>query len=265
MTRLALAFAAVFAAQESDRLCGLCQTTGKLAFEIPKPVVDQETGAHYCSEVVADPALNFGLDYRPCEKCNAPAVQAPVQKKYAEDRAAREQWLKERREIDAFLADPKNLKLMHCATEHFELAWSIPKVKIGRVVWEQHQAMHLYANRLEEAYKLYLDTFGFDHVADENSVRHVFMCFESAKHAQKAQPRYTGMGGTGVTSGVKLVGIKSFFVCWWDKKVNREDLDFHENLVHNAVHMFLASYYNCYWFARKNGWIDEGLSHYFTS
>ncbi len=249
---------------DGDKLCGECHTTGKVPFEVPKEIVELERGCKWCSEVVANEAANGGLDYKPCPTCQAPSLQAAVRKQWEADRKERLDWLKSRREIDQFLNDPKNLRLMHCSTDHFELDWSIPKVKIGRVVYDQHESMHLYARRLETVYQLWLDTFGFNHDADQNSTRHTVMCFESAKHATKAQPKYTGMGGTGITDGVKLMGNPSIFVCWWNKTKNRDDDEFHEYVVHNVVHHFLCSYYNSFWLARKNGWIDEGISHYFT-
>ena len=264
----AMGLVAVSPAQEQklgpgDKPCGICHSTGKIPFELPKPVVAQEQGAVWCSEVVADALLNHGIDWKVCADCQAPTIKATAQKAYDVEVAKRMEWLKSRREIDKFLDDPK-LKLMHVSTAHFELAWSIPKVKIGRVVYEQHDAMHLYANRLEEAYQSWLDTFGFKHETDENGVRPVIMCFESAVHATQAQPKYTGMGGTGATEGTKLMGGKSVFVCWWNKVKNKDDAEFHEYLMHNVDHLFLTSYYNYFWLARKNGWIDEGLSHYFT-
>jgi hypothetical protein len=250
--------------REGDKLCGECRTTGKVAFEVPKEVLEQEKGCSSCSEVAAIADLNFGLDYQPCPKCLAPSLQKQVRAEWERDRDRGLDWLKSRREIDAFLDDPKHLKLMHCSTEHFELAWSIPKVKVGRVVHDQHQSMHLYARRLEEAYATWLETFKLDHVNDQNAVRHVIMCFDSAKHANKAQPKYTGMGGTGITDGIKLMGSTSVYVNWWNKTKNRDDDEFHEYVLHNVVHLFLCSYYNYFWLARKNGWVDEGLSHWFT-
>jgi hypothetical protein len=153
---------------------------------------------------------------------------------------------------------------MHVSTPHFELAWAIQKVKVGNHVLDQHQAMHLYAQRLESAYQAYLDQFSISHNSDQGNRRHKVMVFELAKHAQKAQPKYCGMGGQGASEGTKLLGDTSVFVTWWNKTKNRDDEEFHEYMIHNVVHMFLASYYNCFWLARKNGWIDEGLSHYFT-
>jgi hypothetical protein len=132
------------------------------------------------------------------------------------------------------------------------------------VVLDQHHAMHLYAQRLEEAYKTYLDQYGFRHQSDQSGVRHEIMIFEQMRHANKAQPKFCGMGGQGSTHGCKLMGNKSVFVTHWDKTTNPDDESFHEYVVHNVVHLFLCSNYNMLWLARKHGWIDEGLSHYFT-
>ena len=260
----AWSFLAMSGGGSDDKLCGVCHTTGKVPFEVPKDVVEIEKGCLYCSEVVENAAANYGFDFQACPKCQAPSLRAKVQKELDAKHQEQLDWIKSRREIDQFVDDPKGLHLMHVATPHFELAWSIPKVKVGKIVLDQHASMHLYAKRLEEFYQLYLDQFGWKHETDQKNVRHTIMCFESAKHATKCQPKYCGMGGTGITDGVKLMGIKSNFVCWWNKTKNREDSEFHEYLVHNIAHHFLCSNYNFFWLARKNGWIDEGLAHYFT-
>jgi len=247
-----------------DKLCGVCKTTGRVPYEVPKAVLELEKGCLECSEVSDNKAINWGLDFAPCPKCLCPSLHGKAKTEWDAKVAARRDWLKAQREIDAFLNDPKDLRLMHVKTEHFDLAWSIPKIKIGNVVLDQHHAIHLYAQRLEEAYQTWLDPFGFKHEAEQNGVRHQVMVFEQLRHANKAEPKYTGMGGQGTTNGVKLVGVKSVFVTHWNKTVNPDDEAFHEYLVHNVCHLFLASNYNMFWLARKHGWIDEGLSHYFT-
>jgi len=247
-----------------DKLCGVCKTTGRVPYEVPKAVLELEKGCLECSEVSDNKAINWGLDFAPCPKCLCPSLHGKAKTEWDAKVAARRDWLKAQREIDAFLNDPKDLRLMHVKTEHFDLAWSIPKIKIGNIVLDQHHAIHLYAQRLEEAYKTFLDQYGFKHEAEQNGVRHQVMVFEQLRHANKAEPKYTGMGGQGTTNGVKLVGVKSVFVTHWNKTVNPDDEAFHEYLVHNVCHLFLASNYNMFWLARKHGWIDEGTSHYFT-
>lgn len=247
-----------------DQLCGICQTTGRVAFEQKKELLALEAGVTFCSEVVANEEVNHGLDFKACPRCQAPSLAAKVEAEHAGKVQAGLDWLKGRREIDQFINDPKGLRMMHCSTPHFELDWSVPKVKVGKQTIDEHAAMHLYARYLEEDYQRYLDLFGFKHETDQMNVRHTVMIFDQAKHASKAQPKYCGMGGTGITDGVKLMGYKSFFVCWWNRAKNPDNDDFHEYLLHNMQHLFLCSYYNCFWLARKNGWIDEGLSHYMT-
>lgn len=248
-----------------DKLCGVCKTTGRVPFEVPKAVLEMEKGCLECSEVSDNKAINYGLDFMPCPKCLCPSLRDKVKAEWDQKVAARRDWLKERRGIDEYLNDPKDLHLMHVKTEHFDLCWSIPKIKVGNVFLDQHHALHLYAQRLEEAYKAYLDQYGFKHEVEQNGVRHLVMVFDQLRHANKAEPKYTGQGGQGTTNGVKLVGPKSVFCTHWNKTVNPDDEAFHEYLVHNVVHLFLASNYpNMLWLAKKNGWLDEGLSHYFT-
>lgn len=247
-----------------DALCGECKTSGRIPFEVPKAVVELEKECLYCSEVADDKQLNYGLDFMPCPKCKAPSLRDKVKADYDAKVAKGKAWLKGQREIDEFLDDPRDLLLMHVKTEHFDLAWAVKKLKVGTVVLDQHHAMHLYAQRLEEAYKTYLDQYDFKHKVDQNGVRHQIMIFEQMRHSNKAQPKYIGLGGQGSSHGAKLVGVKSVFVTHWDKKTNPDDDALHEYVVHNVVHLFLAANYNYLWLARKHGWIDEGLSHYFT-
>jgi hypothetical protein len=249
---------------EGDKLCGVCKTTGRIAVEVPKAVVELEKGCLECSEVSGNKNVNYGLDFAPCPKCLAPSLQRTVKAEWDARVEARKSWLKAQREIDAFIDDPKDLHLMHVKTEHFDLAWAIPKIKVDNVVLDEHHAMHLYAKRLEEVYQTYLDHFGFLHAGEQNGIRSQVMVFEHQKHAAKAQVKYCGQGGQASTHGVKLVGATSRFVTQWSKTENPDDEAFHEFLVHNVVHLFLASNYNMLWLMRKHGWIDEGLSHYFT-
>jgi hypothetical protein len=267
----ALAFAAAAAAPlqqaplaPGDELCGTCKTTGRVEFEVPKAVVELEKGCEYCSEVVENKAINYGLDFQPCPRCKCPSLRDKTKAEWDAKVAKGRAWLKERREIDDYINDPRDLHLMHCKTAHFDLAWAVPKAKVGNVVLDQHHLMHLYAQRMEEAYQTYLDQYHFSHARDQNGVRHNIMVFDQVRHANKAEPKYCGTGGQGATNGVKLLGYKSVFVTQWEKKSNPDDESFHEYLVHNLVHLFLCSNYNMKWLMRKHGWIDEGLSHYFT-
>ena len=243
--------------------CGLCKTTGRVPFEFDPRLVAKEGRALRCSEVVGREDENHGIEFVPCLECHSPVLQAQMKVAWETARKQRLDWLAERREIDEFLNDKRRLKITHCATEHFDIVWSIPKVKVGRKIYRQHEAMHLYADRLQEVYEKYLEQFSLIHSEQQNGIRHTVMCFEMAKHSQRAQPKYTGIGGF-TSSGAKLLGIESVFVCYWDKTENRSDEEFHEYVVHNASHMFQCSAFNQKWLARKHGWVDAGFAHYIT-
>ena len=245
-----------------DEFCSRCDTTGREPFDFPRDTFVHEGLSHSCSVLFTDEDGNFGIDFLPCSRCAAPQAHAVAEDDYQAELARRRKWVEDRRVVDRFL-DDRRLTLMHCSTEHFDLVWSIPKIKVGRRVLRQHEAMHLYADRLQRVYDRYLSQFRLDHVEDQNGVRHTIMCFELARHAQRGQPEYTGIGGF-AASGAKLVGDKSVFVCYWNKNENPRDREFHEYVVHNAVHMFLASSWNYEWLAREHGWVDAGFSHYFT-
>jgi len=248
---------------QEDHPCGNCKTTGRIPVEFDKGLLEAEGAARYCSVLIADEHNNHGIDFLPCPKCKAPSLQAEAQAEYQRLLDDKMAWLKGRREIDAFM-DDRRLDLTHVSTAHFDLAWSVPKVKVDKRVLRQHEAAHLYADRLEEVYQQYLDQFHLTHEGKQNGVRHQFMIFELARHSTRAQPKYTGIGGSGASSGTKLMGNISVFVTYWDKTKNRDDEEFHEYIVHNAVHMFLAANDNYAWLGQRAGWVDAGFSHYFT-
>jgi hypothetical protein len=249
-------------AATDDKLCGICKTTGRLSLEDLESLKEAEGSVTHCSELIEDAGRHHGIPFYPCPKCKAPSLAAEAREEYEKLRSRKQAWLAEVRKIDEYI-DDRRLEISHCATKHFDLVWAIPKMKVGRKTLRQHQAMHLYAERLEDAYAEYLKMFELNHVSDQNGQRHQFLIFGKPAPCHKAMPKYTGIGATNA-SGAKRLGQPSVMVCWWDKTKNKNDEEFHEFILHNAIHLFITSNHNWKWLARTHGWVDAGVAHYFT-
>ena len=254
----------LFAGDGADQLCARCKTTGRVAAKGADDLRQKEGVVRRCSEVISDEDHHYGIGFYPCPKCKAPSLAEMVSKEYETAKAERLEWLHQVQEVDRFFNDPRRLKIMHAKTDHFDIAWAIPKMKVGRRTLNQHELLHLYAERMETLYAEYLDLFQLTHAGAQNSERYRLLAFAQAKHSARAQPKYTGIGGGLNANGAKHLATKSTLVCWWDKTRNRSDEDFHEFIEHNVVHLFLCASFNRKWLAKKHGWVDIGLSHYFT-
>lgn len=259
---MVLQWLAVLVLAGADDFCVKCKSSGRLPVPDHDELLEDEGVVELCSVVVDDEGLYHGMDFSPCVKCRMPELAAQAQQEYDSLVKARLDWLEQAREVDRYI-DDRDLEMLHCRTAHFDLDWSIPRWKVGKKTLDMHESMHLYAERLEAFYQEYLEFFGIDHRRDQKGERHRIMVFHRAKHGLRAQPKFTGIGGSN-SSGSKLMGKPSVFVFYLDKTKHRDDEDLHEYVMHNAVHLFVTVLHNYAWLGRDHGWIDAGLAHYFT-
>lgn len=243
-----------------DPRCGDCHTTGRVAHEHPAFDRDSETEAiEFCSvSMELDPEA-LGLDWMPCPKCLAPSKKEAAEREWNGLMALRTKWLADRREVDKLVGKP----LMHVQTKHFVLAWDIPKIKIDRRVIRQHEAMHLYAERLETLYERIMELQGIDESAMLNT-RFVVAMFESFKSAEKAAPVLTN---NSMRSGqkVNLIGHpKSACVSWDDpEKILGNDEYRYQFMVHAVSHNIWHTVREYkFWLFKDYGWVYEGLAYY---
>jgi hypothetical protein len=266
----------VVPAQEAgEKLCGTCKTTGRVELDVNRKYdVEYEGGETwkvlFCADAIESDAM--ALDWAVCRRCKTPSVQATAQAEWDALAAANQEWLKERRRVDA-LVDADGMS--HVETTHFVISWNIPKITTAKKKsYRMHDAAHLYARRMEELYARFQEMFA---IHDRQNMRnkHYFYVFEKEREAITAGPVYAGLSGAGTVKRAGGADRSSVVVMWRNKSENPKEVDFHRHWIHSAIHQFTSVYRDIKWFKigdrglsppwlnDKYGWIDAGLAHWF--
>ncbi len=253
-----LALATALAAQDGSG-CRSCDGHGVLDCKShPKGMLDKERAVQRCS-VASECKACTGALQTDCRTCRNPAAEADV----AHRRQLATDWLQARRKaVDEVT---RNQPLMHLATAHFDLTFSVRPLTVGRDKLDSHQLMHLYGERLEALRALFLQTLEVTE-QDQTGRLQVLMFRDLQDHTLMA-PRVTGFGGGG-SLGQKLMGPadkgESVYCMYHDVRAMADDEALHRNIVHNVTHLLLANLPPVVWLGnRRHGWIDEGLAHWF--
>lgn len=239
--------------------CRKCENTGK----VPNPFLTEELAALekevlYCSYCIKQDKKGHGLAWLPCTRCRNVEAQKEAELAFDALVAERIRWMKERREVDDFLQSRS--ELIHLETEHFIIAWSIPKFKTeDKKLYKAHVGAHLYARRLEAFYADFKEFLMIEEEEMRNH-KHFIYLFEDQKTSLKAAQKYTGLK---CLYAARQTGNPSVLVTWWDKTMMPDDSDFHRHLVHHTSHLFNVAFYLMEWMAKDAGWADEGLGHFF--
>jgi hypothetical protein len=245
--------------KKSKRLCPKCQSTGK----IPNPfmtekMLDLEKDVLFCSYVIEEDKTGRGIPWLPCKRCRNPDLEEAARKAFEKLLPQKMKWLEERKENAAFLKT--RTPLLHLETEHFILTWNVPKITTAdRKTYKCHEAMHLYATRLETFYADFMKTLDLKEEEMRNR-KHLIYLFEDQKSCLKAAQELTGLT---CWNAAKLPGNPSVLVSWKDITNLKTDDSFHRHVVHHVSHLPNVAYYLMEWLAVEAGWADEGLAHYF--
>ena len=125
-----LALAGPAQAQEpGEQLCGNCKTSGRVPVDVSTRFAEQHDHGDSWEVLFCADALesdNMAMDWKPCDRCKTPSVQAKAEADYAAIRAANEAWLAERRKLDEVSGVKK--PMAHVETTHFLLSWGVPKM-----------------------------------------------------------------------------------------------------------------------------------------
>jgi len=248
-------------AQDSKGLlCPRCKTTGKIPNKYMTPaLVKLEENVLHCSYVYERDKKGHGVPWLPCQRCRCPELALAAEKEYEIILAAEKKWV-ERRRHDVEQKLGLKSKLLHLETQHFIIAWDIPKIVTkDKKVYKMHAALHLYAERMEAFYREFMDFFGIEAKEIRNDKHFVYL-FEKQKNCFKAAKEYTGLH---CWNAAKLPGRPSVLVSWYDKTNMSAEEDLHRHLVHHLSHLLNVSYYRMEWLAMNAGWADEGLGHFF--
>jgi len=243
--------------EPSKRLCPLCKTTGKIANPFYEAVMEQEKGVIYCSKWMEDDKKGMGMPWLPCEGCRNEQLKAKAVEEFNKEIEIRKAWLAERRDVDKFLKAKK--PLLHLQTEHFTWCWGISKVKVGKRVLRAHEALHLYAARMEKFYSEFQRVHKITDADNGNNI-HFIYAFERMMVGQRATSKYTGNASK--TGASIKIGDPSGYVTTWNKNKMATEEEFHNNMIHVAVHLFTGAYKEVGYWAYPVGVAYEGLAHW---
>lgn len=242
--------------QDKGPLCSTCKTTGMLPNPFYEKAEPLEAPFIYCSWQMEEDPLALGLTWIPCAKCKNPDLKAKARAEFNAAVKIRRDWLNNRRLIDESLKIKK--PLLHLTTTHFDWAWNIPKVKVGRKTLKSREALMLYGQRMETFYEEFHEIYQLKEEELVN-LRHGMYVFERVKTGRVATGLYTGSTSNNGCS-IK-VGKPSGYVVTWNKSKFATDGEFHNNLIHVGCHLFTGSFRNYYW-CYSTGVFYEGLAHW---
>lgn len=235
--------------------CGACESRGSLACNRHEPTeAALEKNTLFCSYVMKCPACVGTLEVD-CETCTIGDERvAAARTKNEEWRAAQqEHW-------DRFGHD-----FPIGRSKHFLLFWSGNKITVKRERLSDHEAMHLYLDRLEDLYERFKEATGATD-EDFSTVFHV-MVWKSQKDNRLASEYYTNQPNPNIT-GTKRMGAVGIYTVFLDPAIVDPDesasADLYRAVVHNVAHLLLANAWDARWPGQlQGGWIDVGVAHYF--
>ncbi|MGE3171145.1 MAG: hypothetical protein AB7O97_00880 [Planctomycetota bacterium] len=190
-----------------------------------------------------------------CKVCRNEAAEAELERR----RKLAQEWREALRTgIDEHA---KGEPLLHLKTENVDLGCGIERLTVGRDKLDTHEILHLYGERIEALRALFLGELQLEE-GDFSTRLRVYMCRDGRQSSNLA-PRVTGIGGN-MAVGVKLMGIEAVYCMWQNPRGLPDDEALHRNIVHNVTHLLLANMAPAGYFGNpKNGWVDEGLAHWF--
>jgi hypothetical protein len=243
---------------KDERLCPLCKTTGKVVNPFYEANQHLEEGIRFCSWSIEKDRKGRGIPWLPCDRCRRPDLKAKATAEFEKEAAIRLEWLSKRREIDETLK--MRQPLLHLETQHFKWAWNIPKFTVDKKVYRMHEALHLYAERMEE---FYAEFQRIHRISDPNNCnsQHELYCFERQIAASKACGLYGGQASPNGKVTWQGHPEHSTFVTWLNKSEMPSDGDFHRDMIHNVSHLLTAAY-NRGWWLFAVGFAHEGSAHW---
>jgi len=268
MTRLVLLLCLLFAgalapaawaAPLQDKpagICTKCKNVGRLwCTEHEKSVEEREfideDELQFCS-FIADCPVCSGTGWILCPQCKPPEIAEALEKKKA---------LIEKHRITLKYIDEKMKRpIKKGESAHFVVTWDLEKLKVDKKFISQHQALHLYAHRLEQLFTDYCATLQVKQTEFAQKCRVLVWYLPSDQDF--ASTVFCDINGHG---GVKLMGLNPTYSLCGNKQHFQSDERLHRNIVHNVVHLLMSAQGPPAWIGnQKYGWADEGLAHWFT-
>jgi len=148
--------------------------------------------------------------------------------------------------------------LRKAETAHFVLMWEMDKLKIGKAVASAHEAMHVYARRLEEVFAAYCALLEIEPSALEE--RSWVFVWYLPRDREQASALFCD---TASKNGVTFLGLYPRYSVCGNKQFFSSDEALHRNIAHQVGHLLLSHQQPMAWLGeRKSGWADEGLAYW---
>ena len=241
---LLLALAA--GALPAQGVCEKCKGTGlvpcKGRAHESKKICGTET-PHRCDVILRAPCCRGFLQV-PCEKCKNTEALAAFEKEMEERRA----WVVALAPLDRVAGT----RLVHVETAHFLVHFSVPGWKTKSKRYNRVKAAHLFADRLEEAAKLFEEAAGL--LPEKRQTMFILATSgENRKVSGKELGKETELA-------MKIFGAAGKATQWPSPPHLVTDEAFHGHVVHNAAHLLAHAVVPK---ARElPWWLDLGLAHW---
>lgn len=252
---------AIHLRQAGEQLCGKCKTTGYILNPKWADRKEYEDGAEICSVVVDEDPTGAGYELIPCPSCLATSKVAAANKEHSGKLAKLKDWRDKFREIDRLAGS----KAIHCETKRFYLTFDLPQIKVNKVIYDRHRAMHLYAKRAEDLFTEIQDFHGISDAEIGGKVKHHVAMFEKQSCAKALAPHTTHLELQGAAKVHKIGPAVSATVAWDDPRFVKTggDESRHQFFIHLIVHHIYHDM-KCYewWLYDQHGWLFDGTAHY---
>ena len=236
------------------RKCRYCDTTGMVLCEDKvhgRVDLSLEGNMVFCTHVGECPTCD-GLGRIACGECER-SDAAKLLKKMRERRKAA---MVRHHELETEM----KRKLSGGESDHFRLLWDIESLKIGRKRFDQHELLHLFAERMEAVHARYLEVLHVKEreIPDRSGIAVWWLPNDHSEAARR-------FCGGNASMGVKRMGPNPFFSTCGSRSHFPTDDDLHRYLVHNAAHLLLSNNLPSLWMGqyKGGGWFDEGLASWF--
>jgi hypothetical protein len=247
---LAIVALALAAFQAPEKACPACPGTGRVpCVEHRSAELARESNAILCT-FYAGCARCAGTGSIDCAKCEAASSVA--------GRAAGDLRAAAAKRFAGFQS-AAGRPILAAASAHFDLVCELEPMKAQGKKRSQHELLHLYLDRLEEAYRSYLSFFALAD-ADITARSQIFLWATKPDHEKIGQAL---CGYTTFDVEYKRA-VEAITSLWFDGKKLKDDDSLHHCVVHQVVHGLMNAQPPVAWTGKLcMGWADEGLSLWF--
>ncbi|MFA4987480.1 MAG: hypothetical protein WC712_12935 [Candidatus Brocadiia bacterium] len=246
-----------------DAPCPACKNSGKVECRIHK---DYKFPTFKCSACYECPNGCWGVGWMPCPRKDCPSThKAELVAEFAKLSADRKAWVDSRRaavEAKAFGNNEKlkTVKALHVETDHFRLASTMKphKVRFSRkgmekiLTYDSHQVMHLYAQRIEDAFAACMKLIDFQGIYKPLCCdKFLLMCWQSLEEQNAASFAFCNMTNP---AGASIDALN------YTTQDGDDDIYLHHKLVHIIAHLVSDDYGGIVEFFPV--WFREAFAHW---